>query len=360
MSATTPSTTTAQEADGQQPAGGRRLTLGLGSLRAYGLVIAIILLSIFFWSQRPTYLSPDNLFGLLRSMAALSIMAIAQLLVIVSGELDLSVGSIYGLAATTLAVLWLGPAPGFESQGFSFPIALPLLVALVLALSVGVFAGAVNAFFTTVVKIPSFIATLGMLSIASGVEFYIGNVSNFNPAYNVPPPDPGELSLFRAIGATKLPFEDLPIPVLWMAIFAVFFWVLLHRSLFGFRLLAIGGNPAAAQIARLPVRKYKFVVFMLCSLMAAVAGILDFSYIGSVGPNSGAAFTFPVFAAVVIGGASLSGGKGTVVGAILGAALLAVLRNGMAIMGVGAFLGLIFVGVVTIGAVTLDRLAQRK
>ena len=145
-----------------------------------------------------------------------------------------------------------------------------------------------------------------------------------------------------------------------MAIFAVIFWVLLHRSLFGFRLLAIGGNPAAAKIARLPVRKYKFVVFMLCSLMAAVAGILDFSYIGSVGPNSGAAFTFPVFAAVVIGGASLSGGKGTVVGAILGAALLAVLRNGMAIMGVGAFLGLIFVGVVTIGAVTLDRLAQRK
>jgi ribose/xylose/arabinose/galactoside ABC-type transport system permease subunit len=355
VSATTPSTTTAET-----PAGRRRLNIELGSLRAYGLVIAIILLSIFFWSQRPAYLSPDNLFGLLRSMAALSIMAIAQLLVIVSGELDLSVGSIYGLAATTLAVLWLGPAPGFESQGFSFPIALPLLVALVLALSVGVFAGAINAFFTTVVKIPSFIATLGMLSIASGVEFYIGNVSNFNPAYNYPPPDPGELSLFRAIGATKLPFEDLPIPVLWMAIFAVIFWVLLHRSLFGFRLLAIGGNPAAAQIARLPVRKYKFVVFMLCSLMAAVAGILDFSYIGSVGPNSGAAFTFPVFAAVVIGGASLSGGKGTVVGAILGAALLAVLRNGMAIMGVGAFLGLIFVGVVTIGAVTLDRLAQRK
>ncbi len=351
----TPATTTAEE-----PTKSGRLTFGLASLRAYGLVIAIILLSIFFWSQRPAYLSPDNLFGLLRSMAALSIMALAQLLVIVSGELDLSVGSVYGLAATTLAVLWLGPAPGFESQGFSFPIALPLLLALALALSMGLLAGAINAFFTTVVKIPSFIATLGMLSIASGVEFYIGNVSNFNPAYNFPPPDPGELALFRAIGATKLPFEDLPIPVLWMAIFAVIFWVLLHRTLFGFRLLAIGGNPAAAQIARLPVRKYKFVVFMLCSLMAAVAGILDFSYIGSVGPNSGGAFTFPVFAAVVIGGASLSGGKGTVVGALLGAALLAVLRNGMAIMGVGAFLGLIFVGVVTIGAVTLDRLAQGK
>ena len=355
MSATTPSTTITEE-----PAGRRRPGFELGSLRNYGLVIAIILLSIFFWSQRPAYLSSDNLVGLLRSMAALSIMAIAQLLVIVSGELDLSVGSIYSLAATALAVLWLGPAPGFESQGFNLPITLPLLLAIALALSLGVVAGAINAFFTTVVKIPSFIATLGMLSIASGVEFYIGNVSNFNPAYNIPPPDPGELSLFRAIGATKLPFEDLPIPVLWMAIFAFIFWVLLHRSLFGFRLLAIGGNPAAAQIARLPVRKYKFVVFMLCALMAAVAGILDFSYIGSVGPNSGGAFTFPVFAAVVIGGASLNGGKGTVVGALLGAALLAVLRNGMAIMGVGAFLGLIFVGVVTIGAVTLDRLAQRK
>jgi ribose/xylose/arabinose/galactoside ABC-type transport system permease subunit len=328
----------------------RRRDLGLASLRTYGLVVAIIVIALFFQSQRSAFLSPENVFVLLRSMTALAIIAFAQLLVIISGELDLSVGSIYGLAATLLAVLWLG-------AGIS-PVALPFAVALAVALGAGMLAGAVNAFFTTVVQIPSFIATLGMLSIASGLELLASRASNFNPQFHSPLPAPGDYELFRALGATRLPF-DIPIQILWLGVFFVLFWLVRHRTLFGFRLLAIGGNPEASRIARLPIRRYKFVVFMVCSLMAAVAGVLDFSYVGSVAPNSGAALTFPVFAAVVIGGASLGGGRGTVFGTLMGAALLAVLRNGLAIVGVGAFAQLIFVGAVTIGAVTLDRLALR-
>lgn len=329
--------------------GQARAPLSVTRVRAYGLVAAIIVISFFFWTQRSALLSPENMIGLLRSMSSLTIMAVAQLLVIIAGELDLSVGSVYGLASVTLAVLWLG--------GGNAPFAVPFAVALTVALLVGVLAGALNAFFTTVVKIPSFIATLGMLNVATGVEFLISNVSNFNPSYNVPPPDRVELGVFRALGATKLAF-DVPSQVLWMLASVALFWMLRHHTLFGFRLLAIGGNTDAAHVARLPVRRYKFVVFMLCSFMAALAGILNFSYIGSVGPNSGQAFTFPVFAAVVIGGAALNGGRGTVGGTLLGAALLAVLQNGLALMGVGAFAGLIFVGVVTIGAVMLDRLAK--
>jgi ribose/xylose/arabinose/galactoside ABC-type transport system permease subunit len=323
---------------------------GLASLRTYGLLIAIILISIFFTTQRPSFLSSENIFVLVRSMASLAMIAFAQLLVIIAGELDLSVGSVYGLAATSLAVLWLGAGAS--------PVELPFVVALGAALLVALAAGAINAFFTIVVGIPSFIATLGMLSIASGTELLLSRASNFNPTYNVPPPDPGELELFRSLGATRLPF-DAPIQILWLGAFFVVFWVLRHRTVFGFRLLAIGGNPEASRVTRLPLRRYKWAVFMLCALMAGVAGILDFSYVGSVGPNSGAALTFPVFAAVVIGGASLSGGRGTVFGTLLGAVLLAVLRNGLAIMGVGPFAQLIFVGAVTIGAVAVDRVASR-
>lgn len=324
--------------------------LGLASLRTYGLLAAIVVIALFFQSQRSAFLSPDNVFVLLRSMASLAIIGFAQLLVIVSGELDLSVGSVYGLAATMLAVLWLG-------AGVS-PIALPFIVALILALAVALAAGAINAFFTTIVGIPSFIATLGMLSLASGVELMASGATNFNPQFYDPMPPQAEIDLFRALGATRLPF-GIPIQIAWLALFLLIFWVVRHRTLFGFRLLAIGGNIDAAKITKLPIRRYKFAVFMLCSLMAGVSGILDFSYVGSVGPNSGAALTFPVFAAVVIGGASLTGGRGTVFGTLMGATLLAVLRNGLAIMGVGAFAQLIFLGAVTIGAVTLDRLALR-
>ena len=335
---------------GSAATGRARPTIGLASLRTYGLVIAIVVISLFFYSQRSAFAKPDNLFILLRSMASLAMIAFAQLLVIITGEIDLSVGAVYGLAATTLAVLWLGAG--------NSPVQTPFIVALVGALLVGLLAGWINAFFTAVVRIPSFIATLGMLSIAQGIELLVSNASNFNPSYNVPPPDGNELAWFRALGATRLPF-DIPIQVAWLTLFFAIFWVIRHRTLFGFRLLAIGGNADAARVNRLPVRRYKFVVFMLCGLMAAFAGILDFSYVGSVGPNSGNALTFPVFAAVVIGGASLSGGRGTVFGTLMGAMLLAVLRNGLAIMGVGAFAQLIFVGVVTIGAVTLDVVAGR-
>jgi ribose/xylose/arabinose/galactoside ABC-type transport system permease subunit len=124
--------------------------------------------------------------------------------------------------------------------------------------------------------------------------------------------------------------------------------------LFGFRLKAIGGNLDAAKLLKLPVSKYKICAFGISGLLASLAGVLDFSYIGTTNPTSGSTLTFPVFAAVIIGGASLSGGKGRVVGTLVAAGLLAVLSNGMSLLNVGAFGQLIFTGVVTIGAVALD------
>ena len=129
---------------------------------------------------------------------------------------------------------------------------------------------------------------------------------------------------------------------------------MLHRTLFGFRIIAIGGNPIAAQLARLPVRRYKIMAFIICSVLSAVAGILDFSFIQSTQPDAGLAQTFPVFAAVVIGGTSLSGGKGTIIGTLGGALLLAELQIGLALQTLGPYAQQLFVGFVTVGAVILD------
>lgn len=327
----------------------QRAALPLERLRTLGLVLAIILIGLFFQSQRSTFLSGDNLLTLLRSMSSLGIIAFAQLLVILLGEIDLAVGAIYGLVSTSLAVLWLG--------GGSLPFTLPFLPALAGALLIGLLAGALSGFLTAYLKIHSFIATLGLLSLASGTELLISNASTFNPAYNTPPPPSWELQFFQALGGTRLPF-GIPIQVLWLALFFGVFWFLRHRSIAGFRLLAIGGNPKAAAIARLPIRRYRMAVFVISALMAATAGILDFSYVGSVGPNSAGQLNLQVIAAVVIGGASLMGGRGTIWGTLLGAMLLAVLANGLALLGIGAFAQLLFVGFVTIGAVILDRVTS--
>lgn len=328
----------------------RKRGLALDQLRTVGLVLAIVLSGLVFQSQRSAFFSSENLLTLLRSMSSLGIMAFAQMLVILLGEIDLSVGAIYGLSATTLAVLWLG--------GGALPFHLPFVFALSIALLVAIAIGMANAFLTSVVKIPSFIATLGFLSLAQGSELLLSNASTFNPAYNTPLPSHSELRFFHILGGSQLPL-GIPIQVGWLAGMLCLFLFLRHRTLFGFRLVAIGGNPTAAEIARLPIRKYKFVVFILSAVMAALAGILDFSYVGSVGPNSGGSLVFPVIAAVVIGGASLNGGWGTIPGTLLGATLLAVLANGLALLGVGAFAQLLFVGFVTIGAVTLDRVTRQ-
>lgn len=322
----------------------------LNSLRTLGLALAIVVLALIVQSQRSAFLSFDNLLTLLRSMIALGMVAFAQKLVILLGEIDLPVGAVYGLSAIVTATLWLG--------GGSLPFTVPLIPALLAAITLAVLVGLLNGFFTVKAGLPSFIATLGMLNVAEGLQLYISNATTFTPAYNEPLPPAWELSLFQHLGATLLPY-GIPVETLWLVAAFVVFWFLRHRTVFGFRLVAIGGNPEAARIARLPVRKYKYIVFILSSLAAAIAGIIDFSYVGSVGPSQSGSLLFSVIAAVVIGGASLNGGRGTIVGTLLGVILLAMLNNGLSLLGVGSFAQLMFIGVVTIGAVWLDIVSQK-
>jgi ribose/xylose/arabinose/galactoside ABC-type transport system permease subunit len=318
-------------------------------LRVGGIVIAIAIVIIVFTviAKPNTFFTITNALGVMRSMSTIAIVAMGLTLVIVVGEIDLSFGYVYGLASILVGVAWV-------VWGW------PIWAAIGLAFLAAAGIGAVNALLVTLVKIPSFIVTLGTGQLVFGTTLLVSNTATINPSY---PPvgkavPAAEIAWFFGLSNQQLPF-GVPMQALWMAGVALVIGFLLSRSLFGFRLKAIGGNPAAAQLARLPITKYKFAAFMLCSILATLAATLDFAFIGSVQPNAGVSLTFPVFAAVIIGGASLSGGRGTAIGTLSGALLLALIANGLALLSAGAYLSNFVSGAVTIAAVVLDRLTQR-
>ena len=314
---------------------------GSALARVGGLWLTIAGAMAVFYSLNPAFLNGPNLLDLIRATSTLAIVALAQTLVIISGELDLSIGSTYALAPTVVAVVWIDHDTG-------------IWVALAIGLTAGVLVGLINSALAVYAKIPSFIVTLGMLSLVLGLTQQIGKSRSFTPGFLEPPMPSSQLSVFNGLGASQ-PF-GIPAQVIWLMGATLVFTLLLHRSLFGFRLFAIGGNPNAARVARLPVKRYRTITFVVCAAAAALAGIIDFSFIGATQVSTaGSSLTFPVFAAVIIGGASLSGGSGSVLGTLTGALLLGVLSNGLAFNGVGGGYQLIFTGFITIAAVALDR-----
>ncbi len=317
-------------------------------LRLGGLAIAIlVVIAIFTFLSKPnTFLTVTNALGVLRYMSTIAIVSLGLSLVIVVGEIDLSFGYMYGLASTLMAVAWI-------VWGW------PVYLAIPLAFLVAILVGSINAFLVTTVKIPSFIVTLGTGQLIFGTNLLVSNAATLNPSYPTGSHlvDQGQLAWFTGLSNQDLPF-GFPMQGLWMIGIALIIWFILSRSLFGFRLKAIGGNPLAAELARLPIRKYKFASFIICSVFASLAALLDFAFIGSTQPNAGLSLLFPVFAAVIIGGASLSGGRGSAVGTLSGAMLLAVISNGLALLSVGSYLSQFVGGAVTISAVVLDRFTQ--
>lgn len=318
-------------------------------LRIGGLVLAIIIVIVIFTllSKPNTFLTITNAVGIMRSMSTIAIVALGLTLVIVVGEIDLSFGYMYGLASILIGVAWVV---------WGWPIWFAIPLAFVAAIGLG----SINAFLVTVLKIPSFIVTLGTGQLVFGTTLLVSNTATLNPAY--PPPGKAvpqeQVDWFFGLSNQDLPF-DVPMQAIWMLGVALVIGFILSRSLFGFRLKAIGGNPAAAELARLPITRYKFAAFIISASLASLAAMLDFAFIGSVQPNAGVSLTFPVFAAVIIGGASLSGGRGSAIGTLSGALLLAIIANGLALLSAGSYLSNFVSGAVTIAAVVLDRFTQR-
>ncbi|MFE5083026.1 ABC transporter permease/substrate-binding protein [Streptomyces mirabilis] len=305
----------------------RRLLLDNGALTALiALVIAMSALS-------GDFLTTDNLLNIGVQAAVTAILAFGVTFVIVSAGIDLSVGSVAALSATVLA--WMATSEG-----------VPVWIAVILAVAAGMACGLVNGVLISYGKLPPFIATLAMLSVGRGLSLVISQGS--------PIAFPESVShLGDTLGGW------LPVPVLVMVVMGLITALILGRTYIGRSMYAIGGNEEAARLSGLRVKRQKLAIYALSGLFAAAAGIVLASRLSSAQPQAAQGYELDAIAAVVIGGASLAGGTGKASGTLIGALILAVLRNGLNLLSVSAFWQQVVIGVVIALAVLLDTLRRK-
>lgn len=303
----------------------------LKSLRqVFPLLLAIIVLLGLFRIWVPQFLGPENLLDLVQQISVNAILAFGMTLVILIGGIDLSVGAVVALIGTvTVAVLAQGGLAAGLLAGFG-------MAALF---------GAINGACAARTRMPPFIITLATMLVARGVAL------RFNEGRPLAVPD--SETFFLALGNARL-FGFLPVPVLLMiGAFAVTA-VLLHRTRFGQHLYAIGGNREAARFTGIPLARNEVIVYVICSLLAGLAGIIHASQLYSAEPASGQGFELNAIAAVVVGGTSFTGGIGTMRGTLIGAIIIGILDKGLNQAGVHFSLQYIVKGVVVLAAVYLD------
>jgi ribose transport system permease protein len=280
-----------------------------------------------------TFATQQNLFNVTRNFAFVAIIALGMTEVIITGGIDLSVGSVVCLTGMVLGVV----------MNAGQPIAVGIAAALATALVVG----AVNGVLIAYVGMPPFVVTLGTLAIARSLAMV---ASNNRMIYDF---GPDQSALLALGGGTTLGIAN---PVVMLVVLALITGYLLRWTRWGRHVFAIGGNEQAATLAGVRVRRIKVGVYMLSALTAGITGVLEVGWLGAVTTNLGQSMELAVIAAAVIGGANLSGGVGTAFGAVIGAALIEIIRNSLLLLGVDAFWQGTFVGSFIVLAVMFDRL----
>jgi len=315
---------------------GIRLPTRTKELLVRNSMVGVMLLAVIFFTFSNTrFASPQNLQSILIAAAPFALIALGQTLVILTGGIDLSVGSIIALSAMVAAwfavndpsKIWLGMAVG---------------------VGVGLAVGLVNGVLVSVFKIAPFVATLSTLTAASGLAYAVGGGA---PIRGIPA-QYGDLANTRWL--------ELPIPVWVMFAGFVVIGVLLHRFAFGMRIYAVGGNPAASAIAGVKVGRTRFAVYAISGLLAGMSGVLLSSRVVNAAPSLGAGYELDAIAAVVIGGASLFGGRGTVWGTAMGLLLIQTLNNGLDIMLIPSYWQDVIKGALIAAAVGVDVYATRR
>jgi len=312
---------------------------------------ALILIVAVFSFLSPNYFTVSNFLIMASHVAIYGILAIGMLLVILNGGIDLSVGSVLALAGVFAGALM----KGVELPAFGVILFPPVWVVVVLTCALGAAVGAINGVLIAWFKVPAFVATLGVMYVARGVALLQTNGLTYNNLS-------GSAELgntgFDWIGFNRL--ADIPISVIVLAATAVVTALMLSRSSFGRWLYASGGNERAADLSGVPVNRVKITVYTLSGMLAAVAGLVLASQLTSAGPTAGATYELTAIAAVVIGGAALTGGRGTVQGTMLGAFVIGFLSDGLVIIGVSSYWQTVFTGAVIVLAVLMNSIQSGR
>ena len=297
--------------------------------------MSLILMSVVLQILSPYFLTVNNLFAIGLQMAVVAIMAIGQMKVIISAGIDLSVGSVMALAGIGTTML-LASGVG-------------LLPAILLGLVIGTVCGLISGALIAWGHIPPFITTLGMMGIARGVALLL---TAGVPVFGLP-------ANFNWLGGGRI-LQVIPVPVLFTIVLAIVGHLVLTRLRFGRHIFAIGSNPTAARLSGIDVPKTLLKIYAINGLLCGFAGIVMASRLSTGQPTAGTGYELDVIAACVIGGASLSGGEGTILGAMIGALIMGVLRNGCNLLDISAFWQQIAIGAIIIIAVFSDQYRKFK
>jgi ribose transport system permease protein len=302
------------------------------AVREFGSLAALIIMIVIIAAFIPQFRQVENLINVTRNFSFVGIVAMGMTLVILTGGIDLSVGSVWAMTAVLAAFLM--------SSGW--PMVAAIAVALLAAAAVGLF----NGLCITRLNMSPFVPTLASLAIARSLALVITRgrpISSFGPQQDA----------FLWIGGGSI--LGVPNPVSIFVVLAAVAWIVLSRTVWGRRVYAVGGNEKAARLTGLNVNRLKVTVYIISSLCAGLAGIVQASYLSSVTASLATGQELSVIAATVIGGVNLAGGEGTIFGVVIGTVMLEILRNGLLLFGIDPYWQGVFVGAIIIIAVSIDR-----
>lgn len=311
-------------------------SMGKIKLKDIGLFLVLIIMCIVLSFLSPVFMTYDNIMNVIRQISITAIIAVGMFMIIVTGGIDLSVGQVAALTGVSCGI-------------FVINMKMPMLVGMILALLIAVLCGFLNGILITYGKLPAFIATLATSQVTKGLAFTISGgipISGFPEG-------------FTTLGRGYL--GPIPWPVIILFVVYLIMWDVIKRTKFGVHVFAIGGSEVAAFLSGIKITKTKIMVYTIGGLLTGVSGLILSSRLNSGSPNVGSTFTFDAVTACVLGGTSMAGGEGNLLGVLVGSIFVGILTNGMSLLNVDAYVQMMVQGIVLGGAMLLQTcVIQRK